>query len=192
MTLILGVEDPAEGRSFLFADTGIWRKADHAMQSALPKLWRDGDWICGAAGDWELAQAAQRIPFPAFDPEPQPDVDVLIDWQKKVYAESGAVAALIKGVTAGADFSTPSIIAARGALVYDCEDVGVCRSTYGYAGAGYWIYAVAAMSAIHLVAGNLAPFEAGQAAMRASESVTDGIRRPFRWLCTDGTEGEFE
>ncbi len=37
-----------------------------------------------------------------------------------------------------------------------------------------------------------APFKIGRRAVIAATSVTDGIRCPFDWLCTDGTEGSFE
>jgi len=192
MTLILGVEDPVRSRSFLFADTGIWRKGDAGAQLMSPELWRQGEWICGAAGDWELVQATQRIELPAIGQgySQEAVIGLLNSWQEDVYRRCGVIAALVKGVDGEARFSTPAIVIAYEGMVFDCEDMSTCRTTLGFAAAGYWNYAYGAMGALKLAA--CTPEQAGRTAMKAVDSVTDGVRGPFIWACTDGTEGTFE
>lgn len=191
MTLILGVEDPVNERAFLFCDSGIWRNGDASATLSPRKIWRSNGWIAGAAGAWDLCQAIPRIEIPhcRSDADETEVTTALLGWIDAVYDRCGDIAARVRKVDGDAKYGTPSIVVARGSMVFEVEETGVCRTTLGYACAGAWTYALGAMSALDVA--NLPAFERGKEAARAVNRITDAVRPPFHFLGTDATSGTF-
>lgn len=189
MTLIIGIEDPANDRAIMFADSGVFH-GDHGAVLSTPKIWRNGPWIVGMAGSWKDSRIIRETAMPLLGPEPSElqIADALGEWGERVLRRVGELHAAIRLAAETSVHDTPSIVVARGALVFDCEDCAVIRTADGWQPIGLWPYATGALSALDSVDG-LTSFDRGLRAMQAVDRKTNGTIGPFRWMATDGTEG---
>lgn len=187
MTCIIGVEEPEKQRAVVFFDSGMWR-GEHAAQLTTPKVWRDGDWIIGAAGHWSCLRILRQTPLPQR-PDTATTLDIelaLGDWNEIALRRIGELATLIRTADDGAKRDSPSILVARRGLVFDVEDCSVTRASRGWEAIGMWTYAAGALAALRQTED---PFSSGARAMRAVGEVTSAVMAPIYWLATDGTEG---
>lgn len=189
MTVIIGIEDPDNGRVIMFADSGIFH-ADHGAVLSTPKIWRDGDWIVGMAGSWKDSRLLRqtKLPMLALDASELEVADAVAEWNERAVQRTGELHTTIRAADNTAALDTPSILVARNSLLFDVEDCAVMRTGDGWQSAGMWTYASGALSALDAIEG-LTQFERGARAMKAVERVTINVICPVRWLATDGTEG---
>lgn len=187
MTCIIGIEEPEKQRAVVFADSGMWR-GEHKAELTIRKLWRDGDWIIGAAGHWSCLRILRQTSLP----EPTCgatalDIELALgDWSELVLRRIGELASLVRTASDDIKRDSPAILVACHGFVFDVEDCSVTRCTRGWEAIGMWTYAAGALAALRQTED---PFSSGVRAMRAVGEVTSAVMAPIYWLATDGTEG---
>jgi hypothetical protein len=188
MTLILGIE--RDGAPALVCyDSGMWQ-GEIATTLRTPKVWRSNGWVIGAAGNWGACQALREVAAPG-----RPQSEDFDDCTTTAYRFSRQL------LEAYADFAdvlkrtdemkpeSPQVLAAYGSWVWDLTNGEAVATTLGFACAGLTAQAIGAWVALEY-------YECGDPMGRARNTfasianVSHYIAPPFRWMATDGTEGE--
>lgn len=190
MTLIIGIEDPQQHRAIMFSDSGVWRNNSRADSLSEPKIWRDGEFVVGVSGNVAHLQAIRRIklnPVPTAAPA-QDVIEELGRWGAVCLGIIAAQNSSIRTAIPEMQISPHHILVAHGARIFHVQDQAAIRVERGWCSIGDWEYAEGALSALS----DRPPFQQGERAMRAVDAIVDSVRAPFRWMATDGTEGELE
>jgi hypothetical protein len=176
MTCIVGIEH--EGGALLACDS---MTSDHysADVSAVPKLFRIGEYAFGFTSSWRMGDllryhlALPPVPRGRLHRHITASVVPLI----RACFKDGGFATTKEGAESGGTF----LLAVRGHVYQITDDYQVGRSTWGYAAVGSG--AVAARGALSaLTEGD--PRTRARAALVAAERHTAHVRRPWRFMET--------
>src|SRR5690349_662461 len=119
MTLIIGIEDPANNRAIVCADSGAWRggQKDTLRRS---KLWSSNGWICGLAGHYSQLQHLRAVaPLPQTDVETRDELEeALSTWTLKVLSTCGDLTEAIRKADPKEEPHGPALIVARDQWVW--------------------------------------------------------------------------
>lgn len=189
MTLIVGIEDPANGCAIVATDSGAWR-GDQADVLLTPKIWRSNGWIAGVSGPWTASQRLRHLhPFQKLDADATREQAeaALVAWSWEA-AQSLADLDRVTGRTGPEATWDASVLVAHGAHIwYVCSGcvTGIAR---GHQAIGCDAYALGALSALTLM-GEYAPIDLAEMTMRSVQRITKSISPPYRWMATNSQEG---
>lgn len=183
MTLILGVEDPENGRAIMFSDSGAWT-GGFTQELDEPKIWRCGGWVLGMSGRIADSQSMRRREI--MEPSGvMGRFESLSKWANGVLREIQARDEAL-GLK---DQDRPVIVAAHSGRVWEVDPAGaVTRTTSGFACAGIYEEAAGAMMALLRIP-ELDPMECGRRSILIARSMNTKIHGRIDWKSTDGGEG---
>lgn len=200
MTLILGIECPADDAAIVCADSGAWQ-GDLVATLRRPKLWRCNGWVMGLAGSWWHSQMAREV---SIDAPPGgasctfEDADeCLRRYMLQLVEHLSERAEKLAKLDEDAKKILPGLVAAYRCWVWD----GICgeavSTTAGYTAAGCVDFGLAAMAALQFSRNGEPPQRMPEALMDlecatgAVRSISTSVQPPFRWMATNWSEGEF-
>lgn len=194
MTLIIGIESPEENCSYVMADSGGWMNNIREVL-ATPKIWRDGDWVIGGAGELTQVGTARQIKLPQSVSVGEPELTELLlsNWHYEVLA---AIATRTRDIiaclgSAGESHNIPSFIAAFKGQVFAINGGAASRCTRGYDATGIVRqYALGAIRALDQSAKSR--YDLGRAVMNCAYADTDYVWGPVNWMSTTGDKGGFD
>lgn len=191
MTLIIGIEDAANDRAIVAADSGCW-KGDQADITRTPKIWRSNGWIAGLTGTWAQSLRLRQLPFESLshDATREDAETALLAWSLTALAKVAELHELVRRADDGEHPRSPALVVAWRRWLWYVMDGEATSVTRGFMAAGTADYATGALSALSRTgATGLTLAEHG---MRAVYDITRLVKPPFVWMATDGTEGVWE
>lgn len=191
MTLIIGIEDPANSRAVVATDSGAWR-GDQADVLRTSKTWRSNGWIAGVSGHWTASLRLRQVPFPEMTGATREETEeALVAWS---YAAGKSLTELDRdtGRTGPECTYDAAVLVAHGGHVWYVCSGCVTGTARGCQAIGCEAYAIGALSALELVGKERSSLEKARLTMLAVQGVTKSIIPPYRWMDTLGAEGVWE
>jgi hypothetical protein len=191
VTLIVGVEDGP--RSFLVADSGMWRGAERHVVTC-PKIWRAGDWLVGNSGSISDQQIVRRHGLGILKADDEnAEIEYLIDWAADVQRALGDYRDTMKRVMGNTEDwadGIPQILLARGGHVYHVHVGEVTRSRQGFSCVGQHTFGYGAMHALLCSVPDWSPLRQARTVLNAAARSLDTVFGPTVWMSTeDGQDG---
>jgi hypothetical protein len=193
VTLILGVEDPANHRAILCCDSGAW-SGNIVDRLRTPKIWRDGSFIVGGSGQWAHVQSLREvmIPEPPADSAREAVEAIIVSWARDVAEHLAKISEVIRRGDAKAEPSTGTIVVAHRGWVWEVLDCAVVSTERGLAVAGMVDYALGAHAMAMHTDEDRTALELAEGIQRAVYGITRNTHPPWRWMGTDGAGGMWE
>lgn len=190
MTLIIGVESPEEECAYVLTDSGAWMNNVREVL-VTPKIWRDGDWLVGGAG--ELAQVSvarlHALPVCSHD-DSTADIEAGLGiWHRDLIGHWAIYAQSLVTIlgSQGQSSNIPTFICALGSRVFDVTGGTASRCIRGYEAVGILRqYTLGALRALSLRSKN--PFDLAREAMQCAYADSDYVWGPVRWASTKAKE----
>lgn len=178
MTVIVGIVDKNTGDVIMGGDSaGVTHDHDMIVVSSPVKVFRNGDFVFGFAGDFRWGQLLRYVTLPKCPKKADLDRYMAVDFAQALREGARELGYLGSG-EGGRDFGGWCLVGFRGRLWVVQETFDAVEAADGLMSIGIGRpYALGAMRA--LASSNASPTEVAEGALRIAEYYCSGVRGPF-------------